>query len=557
MAKRKLLNITEEEKKILSDIIMALTVVYGPIEVDRLIEKAKEYFPEECENKEDAMGYLIDLMSDQEVLFVSDQDELSIYTDEELKIIASIDSISVFADSKLEKHFDDPKELLKYGDVFSIKDEKYERLKNFLSRLKYKRGSNLNEAYNDALIVIYKLYDEEEYFKQLSKRTSSSYDKTYLSELMSDIGSYVPRGFLHGYSFAEIGERIASPEMFNLLQNERIEMPKNGKKYGSYTYEDCLELARRLKETNMFDVFCSDNPIELSINNKEVFVHLLGYYNGDRNLIIYGDRKNMEYNYHFITSEDTAYPDITSRVNYSEVVIDEPGGFMTPDVKKQLKKKGYDSSPLIIDLEPTCGPHLPRKKELDLIGACMDCLLQIYEYMGEKIGGFCEAQDMYHIIQLYLHEDGLSIGEYTYLELGEPVIPFKVDPIRMDLAIQAKRKGDISIGLYSIPVISEKEPSYVTYVFNETGGLMVGFDVASQEDMPKIKDRIISILESNDLRPRKLTFNNEFALQVLDELFDFYDLDYNHELGCEFLDEFYLDIITGGGDELPPSGLLH
>ena len=115
MAKRKLLNITEEEKKILSDIIMALTVVYGPIEVDRLIEKAKEYFPEECENKEDAMGYLIDLMSDQEVLFVSDQDELSIYTDEELKIIASIDSISVFADTKLEKHFDDPKKNKRYS----------------------------------------------------------------------------------------------------------------------------------------------------------------------------------------------------------------------------------------------------------------------------------------------------------------------------------------------------------------------------------------------------------------------------------------------------------
>ena len=365
----------------------------------------------------------------------------------------------------------------------------------------------------------------------------------------------MPRGIFHGYSFREISEIVNDPERMIDLEEGRIEIPKNYRKYGHYSYERCLKLADKLKDSGIFEDFCSDSLLEILVNGKEVFVQLLGYYNGDRAIVIYKDRGNMEYNYQFIAAEEGSYPDIAYRVNSGEIIFDEAGGFMTPEVRKQLIGKDLPQSPLMIKLGPASGPRLPSKEELDLYGAVLDNLVRIYDMIGEDIGKFCIEHNMFQIVQIYLSENDLEMGEYTYLELGDPVVPFEVGPIDRDMKISAKRDADICIGLYAIPILSEETSSYVTYVYNASADLIEGFDVCPAQEMKDEKNKIIGILEANGLRPRSLCFNNGFCEEVYAELCDFYDMD-DYEIGCEQVDAIYWDILTREDISLPEE-LIH
>lgn len=557
MAKKKK-ELTEEKVSRLSLIINALVTVYAPMHMDDLADKIEEYFPEDYASvEEEDLFNMFFLAGKNGVYYIDEEyDYISLFSEEEIAMMREMPELKALMDLDAEKEFDDPKEILKYGNLFDMKgEENYDALRAYFEKLEYKKKNTAEDAYREALVVIYKMYDEEEFFAQLRKRVKGSFDTTYLSELMFDIGADMPRGIFHGYSFSEISKIVNDLKDLFDLDEQRIEIPKNYRKYGHYSYERCLRLAEKLKDSGIFEDFVSDNLLELLVNGKEVFVQLLGYYNGDRSIVIYRDRRNMEYNYQFIASEDDYYPDIVSRVNNGQVIFDDAGGFATPEVQDQLNEKGLPLYPLLVQLDPVKGPRLAENEELDLFGAVLDNLVRIYDKLGEDIGSLCVEGNPFQIVQIYLTETDVDMGQYTYLELGDPVIPFEVDPIDKDMKIKAKRDADICIGLYSIPVMTEEVPSYVTYVYNASADLIAGFDTCSAEEMKDTKNKIIRILEANGLRPRSLCFNNEFCLEVYEELCDFYDLE-DYDLGCEELDMFFWDLLTRE-DDLPPTELIH
>ncbi|MBQ1900820.1 MAG: hypothetical protein II153_07895 [Erysipelotrichaceae bacterium] len=557
MAKKKK-ELTEEKVSRLTLITNALVTLYGPLHMDDLADKIEEYFPEDHASVEEEDLFNIFFVGGESGVYYIDDDHdyISLFSEEEIMAMRGMPELRALMDLDVEKEFDDPQEILKYGNIFDLRgEEKYDALRAYFEKLEYKKKNTAEDTYREALVVIYKMYDEEEFFAQLRKRVKGSFDTAYLSELMFDVGGDMPRGIFHGYSFREISEIVNDPERMIDLEEGRIEIPKNYRKYGHYSYERCLKLADKLKDGGIFEDFCSDNLLEILVNGKEVFVQLLGYYNGDRAIVIYKDRGNMEYNYQFIAAEEGSYPDIAYRVNSGEIIFDEAGGFMTPEVRKQLIGKDLPQSPLMIKLGPASGPRLPSKEELDLYGAVLDNLVRIYDMIGEDIGKFCIEHNMFQIVQIYLSENDLEMGEYTYLELGDPVVPFEVGPIDRDMKISAKRDADICIGLYAIPILSEETSSYVTYVYNASVDLIEGFDVCPAQEMKDEKNKIIGILEANGLRPRSLCFNNGFCEEVYAELCDFYDLD-DYEIGCEQVDAIYWDILTREDISLPEE-LIH
>ena len=183
-----------------------------------------------------------------------------------------------------------------------------------------------------------------------------------------------------------------------MFDKDKLDAPRNAKQFSVYSYEQCLYYADKLKETDIFDRFCSDNVIELYINGQPIFIQLLGYYNGDKNVIIYGNKQQFDYNYHFVIAEQEDYPDIMNRIEYSEVVLDTPQGFLTPEIELELVDKKLPDIPLIIDFDPVKGPVL--SKNINLVGAVLESLLEIHKQLGDDMFERCEEGELYKIILL-------------------------------------------------------------------------------------------------------------------------------------------------------------
>ena len=59
--------------------------------------------------------------------------------------------------------------------------------------------------------------------------------------------------------------------------------------------------------------------------------------------------------------------------------------------------------------------------------------------------------------------------------------------------------------------------------------------------MADVNDRIAEKLEDLDLYPERIVFNSEFTCEVFAELYDFYDLDSDFEIGEGALNAIYMD----------------
>ena len=235
--------------------------------------------------------------------------------------------------------------------------------------------------------------------------------------------------------------------------------------------------------------------------------------------------------------------------------MDEPKGFATPEICFELASKNFPLTPMIVDLDPVKGPQLAGRKSLSLIGAVLDQLLEIYGILKNRIGERCEEGDSFKIIQFYLNDDSVDVGEYTYLELGDVRLPFEVDKVG-DVSISAKKGIDLGIGIYAFPIQNEKRPSYVTILYDEENDLIIGAEVVRHEEMHGITSRVIRQLEEKGLRPDTLIFSNEFSEEALEELYEIYDLEYSFEVGDERLDEIYKDMAANLRDP-DPVDVLH
>ena len=539
------------------DIIRGLVNIYSPTTEDDLADKFQYYFPKEYEELGEAQVFeIMDIMEENDAFRVEDEDWVTLYEEGEYEQLLKIDELAMLMFMDVEKEFDNPRVILNNADMFDVKGcKEFDELKDYFMELT-KHTPLEEEDFPECIMVIYKMYDEEMYFNNL-RRAGVSFDEEKLSELMVAYGGVMPRGIFNGYSWAEIG-RIVNEEMedMELMEDNRIEAPDHPLQFGTYTYEKCCELAKKLADTHIFDMVCSDNIIELWINEGPVFCQLLGYYNGDRNIIIYGDKDDLEYNYQFICGEAENYPDLVSRVNYSEVIIDDEGGFATPEVLRELKSRGLDPLPLIIDMDPVSGPRLSDEFNLDTIGAVLESLLIIERKMGPDLLEYSAEGLDFLVNQFYVTEDGISLGQYTDLVLGDPVLPFVNESLR-DVEVSATEEAIVSIGIYTFSVLNERRPSYMFVVYDNDNGLILGGNVLKEEEMSKAKKMIFAILEENNIRPCELIFNNEFCEEVCIELCDIYDIEYPYDYDTPELDAIYMSIAESGDFPLGDGGLIH
>ena len=551
MAKKKKDNYSEEQIKKMAQIILSLVNVYGPLLCDELVDKIEEYFPDEYKAMDEEYIFnMIFLMIDNEMFFMNEDEIVSIFMDKELEELYDIEEIRMVSDVLPDKVFEDKEELLKYADIFELDDPSLKRLKTYLDSLTFKEGEDKEAAFGDAVIVVMKMYDEEIYFTELQKHVKDKIDKDLLSGLMKDFGGRVPRGFLHGHSFAEAGEQFGRLELSDFFESDRLEVPTDYIKYPAYSYRECLVMANKLKDTNIFESFVSDNIIELLVNGKEIFVQLLGYYNGDRCVIIYGDEEDFKYNYHFYMSRPEDYPDLASRIQCCEVLMDDPGGFMTPEMEEALDRKKYAALPLIAQKDKIDPPCLPDQQHCSLIGAVLKQLLTIYDELDEDIGERCEEGNTFKVIQFYLHKEGFDIGEYVDLEIGDPYLPFEVEELKSH-RIRAKQKVGLGIGTFIFGFTEAPEPYYLTLLYDHDNDLIISYDLCMESEMSDVKDRIVDKLEEADIRPSEITFNNDFCMEIFDELLDLYDIEEDFYIGDEAINDIYRDFTRRGGIEDP------
>ena len=523
----------------LSHIVLSLVNIYGPIDIDNLTDKIRYYFPKDSKglSKRYIEG-IVEALEEADRLIISDDDLFSFYTDEELLELEQTGLLSVIRPSVPDKEFRDPEEILNYSDMFEMKgDRRFDALKEYFDSLTFKKEEEKEELFAEMIVVICKMYDDEVYLNLLQKRIRGYLNKKKLSDLMTDFGGEIPRGFLRGYSFEEVGALGLAAD----INGMKLERPVDSLKYVAYSLRECIVMAQKLKQTDFFDEFCSDNLIELFIDGEEVYVQLLGYYNGDRCVIIYGNREQLAYNYQFFTQPNNEYPDLVYRLRYCEILMDDPGGFMTPEIKARLEARNYPTSPLIVQMEPLDGgPTLPDREHCNRIGTILKQLLDIYDTMGDEIADGCVEQDTQQIIQFYADKGGVSSGEYRGPDIGRTVVPFPIDPIHKEKHT-AGNETELGIGNNVFSFENEAELFYFTVLYDYRKDIIIDYDLCRESEMTDVKDRIINRLEMHDLRPSSIVFNNSITSEIFRELRDFYDLDAEPEIKDDVMNEIYQD----------------
>ena len=170
MAKKKDYN--KEKIRKLNEIIMALVTIYGPLPMDDLVDKIEYYFPKQFKYlPEEDLFAMIWEMANQNLFYVNEDDLVSMYTDEELKELLSLEDIKVFYDLDVEKEFDDPEEILKFTNLFHMKDcEEFDALRDFIDHLDFKDENDREKAFSEAVIIEFNLLDYEKYIDQMQDR---------------------------------------------------------------------------------------------------------------------------------------------------------------------------------------------------------------------------------------------------------------------------------------------------------------------------------------------------------------------------------------------------
>lgn len=528
----------------LGDIISSLVTVYGPIHVEDLAKKVKEYFPKSYKKvKSDILYGIIYALSQKDVYFMYEDEIACVFPQEQMDELLELEPIRMVYESEIEKVFEDSEEILRYRDPTAMDGNVYyDKLKEYLDGLKLEKGIvNESDPLLDCVSIAFMMAEPVPFIKDLKKINKATFDEEELFHLIDELGAHMPRGFFHGYSFAEIGQKVGGNlDVFEQFEKNRIEKGRIVRQYPNYTYQECIVLAEQLKKTKIFERFCSDNLMELLVNGKEVFVQLLGYYNTDKNVIIYGNRKNMEYNYQFMVSEPGDYPDITARLNYTEVILDDPEGFMNEEVRHIIKKHQYPKIPLIVDCRPNEDVTIAKKEHLNIVGAVLEQLLELDKELEESVGERCEEGNLYKIIQFYIGENrSCSIGDYEYLELGDAVLPFKVKRVFKKEEIKAEEPLNLGIGLYALSIGEGKRPSYMTILVDLDTDMILSTFIKEEKSMEEILGSVVYSLERNNLEPYRITFNNEFCLEVFHGLIDLYDLK-EYEFDTEPFNDIYL-----------------
>ncbi len=532
----------------LFDIVMALITVYGPLSRREVERHIQEYFPEDFKNyTKKEIGMVLRTLDEEGTIGKSSKG-YSLYDEIEDEQMASFFPSGLMLPDLEEKKFT-PEELLSYADVLELKGKDYyDDFREYFYALPFKKGVDIDAEFRIALTLATGAYDDDFIYEDLRDKMAGDFDRRDFREHIFNYTLNLPRGVYKGHSLKEVAELIKvnmpdDPEG----DDNKIPMPEKPLHFGHYTYEDCIELGNKVKDTDIFEKVNSDNVLELCINGEAVYVQLLGYYGGDRNVIVYGSREEAKKTYPYMSDPNGDYPDIMFRADFLEAVLDAGEKFLTSKIADTLKERSLPELPLFVHFKDG-GAYLADEEELDLFGAVLESLLHIYEFAKDDLEDYYAEQEEL-IFQLYLSEEGLDLGDYYDPEFAEPVIPFKVLPIERpeETGSEYERK-DIFLGIYLSPYTINGVRPYITIIYDGDDDQILRIITHPAEEMSNICTDIADLLKERKITPNLLYVNSPFSFQALMPLMDHYYLSFEYdEEGI--VNELYSNMLGYGNKE--------
>ena len=542
---------TKEQALKICEAIEALTIVYEPLyyeDYDYLLDK---YFRTAYSKVgQENLGVLLDTLVEAQRLYcnskrysVSSQKALKIFEKETKARFGSLLDFPF-------KEFKSGNEVLKYRKLCDAKNVKgTEKLHEFFNNLEFNDDVDIEETKYEFFVIPQLMADVDEYANVLSKKCKNL-NKEKLFELYDEIVGILPRGFLRGYSFAEMNELIRNEiEKATYITKEE---PKH-KKNMSYSYVECLSLLTELEKTELYKLVDSDRVIELSINSEEVYVQILGYYGKDKAIIIYKDRMEMEYSLSLMKADIDSVPDISCRVSQIECLYN-PEGFVSEEMEDLLQKRNLPPCPALVKLGYCRKPRLVNAKETNLIGAVLYELLCMMKMVDKKTITKNLGEGEYAventINQVYVYKDKVLFGEYEDDDIGFVYDKTKMAKLDNKLINKVKKcntNHSIVIGTYICPMDTKEYPWYYQ-IFDEDDSKFIemeALEISKNKDLGNI---ILRSLIKNNINPNNITFNNEITYDLLNE-FAFYFDNVDVDDKC-FLNNIYDDFIYGKNDDL-------
>ncbi|MDO4501154.1 MAG: hypothetical protein Q4B60_07780 [Erysipelotrichaceae bacterium] len=542
------------------DAVMAILTVYRPLTVEEINGVMEDYFPElakECDI-EDLQDFLNMMVSDNGIKEFDDH--YSVFDVEEIE-----ESINALPMGPIgPKEFKDGKEILKKTDIFYYAGlAAGKKLIEYLNTVPVKKGVDKQRAIYSTVGLIFGCPMEEDVdflLKKFFKKADTNLVFSYLNDLIG----VVPRPFLNGHSFKELGkmteefveERL---EKINSLSKPITYYPKKAN-YKDFTYEECMELANRFDVTKLCKMVDSDRLLELTINGENVYASVLGFHGRDYGIVIYPDYDEMAEVYPFIFGDkggDEAvkyYPDLAFRISAIEVCMSDPKGFANDRVLKEMEEKNYPLYPSFIRLKQNEETRLVNKKELNIVGGVLSDLLKMMQntdFSDISLNlGLKKEGELTNINQVYVTDKETIFGEVfdpTLADIYLNIEPDYFDTKKLKKFKQLKNKKDIQVSLFVSPYCEDGDQPYM-YIINDLNtGMILEMQLVSLKDMHNIDNILLDKFIELGFGVNQLYVNNEHTYEAL--------IDFKDEVEAYWINndtsfnDIYMEMLMGDMEE--------
>lgn len=487
------------------DMIMGVIFLYGPIDENEILDIIEE----KCQNRYELCyplyGSILQQLTEKQI---EKRDELySLVPFSQLDELQAVIGVSREEIIQMLERKDFSGETIKsYADIFHPDHHNVmAELADFIAELDIDEDTK-EEMYKTAVVCAINLSSIENFEDILSEQTGSLYDSERLEAIYDELVRIIPRGMFNGYSLAELGMKEREE-----TEEKRI-VPFDKREYPHFTYQQCLKLAEEVKNTDLFENISSNSLIQLYINNSFVYCFVLGYFYGEKAVLIM-DEENVRYSSYLMRNGES-YPDLIYRVSQIEVLLEEPEMFAEA-LKTELQESGYPDEPLFVSLKSMKVMQLADEKETDIIGAVLTELLRIAE--DDSYDSIMDSDE--RVNQVYVYDDHIEYGNYNDYDFYDVVVPFETEKLseeNIETLLSCQQDAQITIGLYSSESYEEESESYMymCYIVDSETAELIDVMIINPADIESVVNDVAEILIENDINPYSISFNNNFTFEV-------------------------------------------
>ena len=536
------------DKQLIEEILAVITV-YGPLNEKEIIEYAKKYFSHAFtkEDEENMEVYLESLIAVNRIYKVGKK--YSSLTSDAIKTANEEMKDIILAIGDTEKKYQKD-ELIKYANVDKLNGIKeFDDLKKYYDSLSFKDKKDKDELFLGLCFGTYSCFDVNGVIDELNKVTNNL-NKDKLIEHLTGYSGILPRPFLHGYTYKDINsmedelkenlsnkleEELSNSDINEFFTTKHKVKSVDKKKYGKFTYEECIELTKKVNKSQIFKLIDSDKVLELLINGKPVYIEILGYYGKDKAILIFKSREDMINTHSMMASGDTdEYPDMALHVHCIEV--SESGtDFLDYEMIDELKEKNLPLEPNFSVLDGYKGMHLPSQDELNLIGAVLSDIVKLFQIanLSDIKMNLGEENDRFDIHQVYVGDNEVRYGNYNDIEFGDTILDFYLDNIRkknVDKLVDYE-ESEILIGTYILDAYLQdiNEHPHIIILMDKKKDVVIDYFFRSSKDIKGIKNDVLKVFDKHKIKPSCIYVNNDYCYEIFDEFEAYYELDYDEE----------------------------